>query len=221
MRHGFIVCCVLLLASAAACADDSYLPAGKDFTWTYDLTMNTQVGGISVPVKGSATCVCSGPEKIGDFEFWVYSWAEERRNHPKTEVKVWARCSPELVAVLKATGEDFHILPMELKKTEKKEVKVLLGDGDAVVASTVVGEEEIETPAGKFKCVKVTAETSMRAIKASTTTWYAKGVGVVKSVHASDVAGSVKAERELVLKKFDKGEKGDKKEPGDKEGDGK
>jgi antitoxin component YwqK of YwqJK toxin-antitoxin module len=48
----------------------------------------------------------------------------------------------------------------------------------------VEGTETVTTPAGSFECVKMTQDTEMQSIfkmNARTTTWYAKGVGMVKT----------------------------------------
>lgn len=54
-----------------------------------------------------------------------------------------------------------------------------------ITENEVVDREEITTPAGAFKCyvVKQTSEGRVMGIKSSTTikTWYARGIGMVKS----------------------------------------
>jgi hypothetical protein len=42
-------------------------------------------------------------------------------------------------------------------------------------------EEEIEVPAGKYKALKVVTELEIRGAKGTMTTWYAKGIGEVRS----------------------------------------
>ena len=54
-----------------------------------------------------------------------------------------------------------------------------------ITENEVVDREEITTPAGTFKCyvVKQTSSARMMGIKSETTikTWYARGIGQVKS----------------------------------------
>jgi hypothetical protein len=50
------------------------------------------------------------------------------------------------------------------------------------VAYKVVGEEEVEVPAGKFKAVRVEAVLTAGPLTHRTETWYARRVGVVKRV---------------------------------------
>jgi len=62
----------------------------------------------------------------------------------------------------------------------------------------------VTTPAGTFDCIKMTQDTDVKAIfkmKAKTTTWYTKGVGMVKTENY-DKNGKV--ESSTVLTKFEK-----------------
>lgn len=68
----------------------------------------------------------------------------------------------------------------------------------------VEGMETVTTPAGTFECIKMTQETELKTIvkmKMSTTTWFAKGVGMVKTENF-DKNG--KLEGSSVLTKFEK-----------------
>jgi hypothetical protein len=67
---------------------------------------------------------------------------------------------------------------------------------------TVRGEEEVEVPAGKFKAVRVDAALDEARASAPVSSWYAPGVGLVKSV--SKVG---KDDRVQVLKSFAAGKK--------------
>jgi hypothetical protein len=62
---------------------------------------------------------------------------------------------------------------------------------------TVGKEESVEVPAGKFKAIPVTAESTIGGRVAKVTTWYAAGMGVVKTV--TEVNGT---ERVQELKEF-------------------
>ncbi|MCC6723225.1 MAG: hypothetical protein IT258_01855 [Saprospiraceae bacterium] len=68
----------------------------------------------------------------------------------------------------------------------------------------VEGTETVTTPAGSFECVKMTQDTEMQSIfkmKTRTATWYAKGVGMVKTENY-DKNGKV--ESSTVLTKLEK-----------------
>lgn len=60
------------------------------------------------------------------------------------------------------------------------------------------GEEEVEVPAGKFKCVKVHVAATSGEMKYGVTRWFAPGVGVVKEVMTRDGQ-----DRVTQLKKFE------------------
>ncbi len=60
------------------------------------------------------------------------------------------------------------------------------------------GEEEIEVPAGKYKCWKVHVEASSGDMKYSVTRWFASGVGLVKEVMSRDGK-----DRVMELKRFE------------------
>lgn len=64
--------------------------------------------------------------------------------------------------------------------------------------------EEVTTPAGTFECVKITQETVMESIftqRTTSATWYAKGVGTVKTENY-DRGGDV--ESSMVLTKLER-----------------
>lgn len=65
----------------------------------------------------------------------------------------------------------------------------------------VTAKENITTPAGTFDCYKVESTSSTKAMfqttKINTTSWYAKGIGVVRS-ETADKKGKVQTVQELV-----------------------
>lgn len=66
----------------------------------------------------------------------------------------------------------------------------------------VVGEEEVEVPAGKFKAVRVAEEEEMRGHTTKHESWYAPDVGLVKRVTQLVVGEGV-----IVLKSFTPGKR--------------
>jgi hypothetical protein len=84
-------------------------------------------------------------------------------------------------------------LKLPAKRGDKWENTVAGANGNPVVtAYTVIGEEEVETPAGKFKAVKVEMEAESGKVRR--TDWWAPGVGLVKHDDGSP--------RQLVLTSF-------------------
>jgi len=67
--------------------------------------------------------------------------------------------------------------------------------------SRVVGTETVTVPAGKFRAMKVVTETTGAATPKTTTSWYADGVGLVKTM---TVAGQIKYGSELTDYSFKK-----------------
>ncbi|HEX4591797.1 MAG TPA: hypothetical protein VH120_17805, partial [Gemmataceae bacterium] len=47
---------------------------------------------------------------------------------------------------------------------------------------TSAGEDEIEVPAGKFRCLRIEAECTVRGVRWTFTDWEAPGWGAVKHV---------------------------------------
>jgi hypothetical protein len=77
-------------------------------------------------------------------------------------------------------------------------------DSDAGAAAlkkfTLVGEEEVEVPAGKFKAVRLDSETGPGADTVRTSSWYAPRVGLVKMKTVRDGTETLQ-----VLKSFTPG----------------
>jgi hypothetical protein len=62
--------------------------------------------------------------------------------------------------------------------------------------TTVKVDEEIEVPAGKFKCVRVEAVSDANGRERKVTSWYAPGVGLVR-MDGTGPDGTSKVQREL------------------------
>ena len=95
---------------------------------------------------------------------------------------------PDGNITMKASSGGMTLMTMTLEVTNRK----------------VEATEVVTTPAGTFECVKISQETEMRAIikrKFRTVSWFAIGVGMVKSENL-DEKGNV--ESSTVLTKFEK-----------------
>jgi len=68
-------------------------------------------------------------------------------------------------------------------------------------SSRAVGMETVTVPAGKFRAMKVVTETAGGAAPKTTTSWYADGVGLVKTL---SVGGQIKYGSELTDYSFKK-----------------
>ncbi len=88
--------------------------------------------------------------------------------------------------------------PVQVGDSWNDTVKV--GSETVKASHRVASLDEVETPAGKFKAVKVIGVTETGGQKVETTYWFADGVGVVKQTVALS-----KAEIKFELQKFEKG----------------
>ncbi len=201
-----------LCATARGGGEDSWLPAKEGWKWTYDLRKVAKVGGIvSTKKKGTVTCVCKGVEKIGDKEYAVLEWSGGE-GEDAVSLKIWVHGSDAGVTVHKASHHELLVVPADAKEKKNLKVEVTTDKEKLTVESEhATAEEEVETPAGKYKALKVTSScTTTGAITTKRTVWYAKGVGVVKVVKEAHVGG-ITADKELVLTALEKGEKAGKK----------
>lgn len=206
MRSIAFVSVLALAAGLSAAADDAWLPLSKGAKWTYEIQEVANVAGFVTAKKtGSATCTCKEGEKIGDVNSWILTWSGEGEDAP--DGQVWVSCGPSSVIVARSTAQELWVVPADFDK-KTCEVKVAGEKGSISISSTVdAAEEEIEVPAGKFKCRKVTARCDVGGgVKTERIVWYAKGVGIVKRVNRADVGGGVSADHAFVLVKFEAGE---------------
>lgn len=96
----------------------------------------------------------------------------------------------------KIVREDALFIKSPLKKGDEWEWKDVDG---LVIKCRHEGEDEVEVPAGKFKCWKVVQETVVERQKAVLTIWLAPGAGIAKmSWNFPEVTAT------LELKKFEK-----------------
>jgi len=96
----------------------------------------------------------------------------------------------------------YCLLQLPPKPGSKWEFEIPGANGAAKTkgTSSIVGEEAVEVPAGKFKAIRVDSEFVGPDGKASqSTAWYAPGVGMVKTAYGSD--------RTITLKSFVLGKK--------------
>lgn len=75
-------------------------------------------------------------------------------------------------------------LPVKVGDTWNEKYKD--GDDDAEATSTVRATTTVEVPAGKFTAIPVDTVIRTRGQRATSTTWYADGVGVVKLTATAD-----------------------------------
>ena len=162
---------ILMLATLLVTQDAvDYCPLKPGMKWTYQTDEGAEV------VKA----VREGPEpgeknlvSVSNFGAWGFFRKEALVRVAKDAIEV-SRLSTSTV--------EFMWLRTPLKPGEKWISKIKLNKVDAELESAVEGEEEIEVPAGKFKCVKVKmVMKDAEGTGGEFTTWYAKGVGEVST----------------------------------------
>ncbi|MEK7867031.1 MAG: hypothetical protein AAB434_10140, partial [Planctomycetota bacterium] len=171
---------LLLLAAVPSRAEESYLPLAEGATWTYEIRKVAKVAGfVSAKKEGTATCSCVKLEKVGDVDAWILAWDGEGEDPPSG--RIWVQGGVTGVVVAKSDADELWVLPADFDKTEC-EVEIA-GEGGGITVSSKIekAEEEIEVPAGTFKCRKVTSRVNVGGgVKTERIVWYAKGVGIVK-----------------------------------------
>jgi len=207
MRTLLLTAAIVLAGVSTARAEDSYLPLAEKATWTYARTSKTDVAGVGVVTASSTvTGTCKGKDKLGAETCWIVEWTENGEDdsgEAKYACKTWVRGGPDSITVLRTTGTAVWLLPADFK-AKKETVKVKCKSSDVECETTVGEEEEVKTPAGKLRAIKVTNDAAGGGRRVQTTAWYAKETGLVRLVQLTESPGS-KITDELVLKKFTKG----------------
>ena len=167
-------------------ADAAYFPLKVGYKWTYVVKENDK----EIERKSEVT----GTEMVGDVECFVVknpkgteycAVDKEGVKMYKTGSKVFNPPLLWLKFPLKKGSEWSYTLPNGLKSNLKNE-----------------GEEEIEVPAGKMKCWKISVVGLIGSEKVvEWEVWFARDIGFVKM---SDKTGGVETVSEL--KSFSKGE---------------
>ncbi len=185
---------MLTIAAAALLAQEKdHFPSKKGIEWTYQFEDD----------KTEQLYTCEGTKTIDDVECIVIKRADKeeclgREYFGLTEEGIVMYGSgfkdedPEL---------DFENPRLVLKFGAKKGATWEAKDGDIALAFEHGGEEEVEVPAGKYKAVKIICRYKSSLGDSTLTEWYAKGVGLVKSLSVTKMEKE-ESKVSRVLKKF-------------------
>jgi hypothetical protein len=195
---------ILALGSSAAARkpkpakpDADYFPLRVGDSWTY---RNTESGGYTFKVLSEE------PQGAGDVRYVVEFRSEVIIQNVFSKAAGWvlfhAESYPEHEG-LKATYEPpKQYLPNPLVPGKKWEWS---GNDPTQMErhekNRVVGFENVTVAAGKFRAMKVTSEITSGASPMTKTSWYAPGVGLVKS---TTEGGQIKYGSELTDYSFKK-----------------
>lgn len=174
-----------------------YFPLRVGDSWTY---RNTEEGGYTLKVLSEQ------PQEGGAVRFVVEMLAGVKVNNTYSKANGWvlfhAESYPEHEGLQATYDPPKQLLPNPLVVGQKWEWS---GKDPTQVehreSSRVVGVETVTVPAGKFRAMKVVTEIAGASVPLIRTSWYADGVGLVKT---TNVGGQIKYGSELTDYSFKK-----------------
>jgi hypothetical protein len=197
-----LVLTTLLLAPASdgkksTTAPADFFPLRVGDSWTY---RNTEEGGYTLKV------VSEEPQQAAPARYVVelVAGAKILKTFSKTEgwVLLHGENYPEHEGLQATYEPPKQYLPNPLVRGQKWEWS---GKDPTQVehreSNRVVGFENVTVPAGKFRAAKIVSEITGASAPMTRTTWYAAGVGLVKS---TTVGGQIKYGSELTDYSFKK-----------------
>jgi len=190
-----IVTVALLALLAQETKTPELVPLKAGAAWTY--TVNDQA-----VVRKAA-----GREKVGELECWVIETTIKERS--QKEFVVLDKEGLKLVKSVFGQAEvkyDPPILRLKLpaKKGETWEWKGKQGATEGQASYSNEGEEEIVTPAGKYKAWKIASTMEGEGGASTQTEWYAPDVGLVRLDASLNVRGVLRKST-MELKSFEPG----------------
>jgi hypothetical protein len=174
-----------------------YFPLRVGDSWTY---RNTEEGGYTLKVLSEE------PHEGGTVRFVVEFLSGVKVNNTYSKAKGWVlfhgETYPEHEGLQATYDPPKQILPNPLVVGQKWEWS---GKDPTQVehreSNRVVGVETVTVPAGKFRAMKVVSEITGASVPLIRTSWYAAGVGLVKT---TNVGGQIKYGSELTDYSFKK-----------------
>jgi hypothetical protein len=174
-----------------------YFPLRVGDSWTY---RNTEEGGYTLKVLSEE------PQEGGTVRYVVELLSAVKIHNVYSKANGWvlfhAESYPEHEGLQATYDPPKQLLPNPLVPGQKWE---WTGKDPTQVehheSSRVVGLETITVPAGKFRAMKVVSEITGASVPLTRTSWYADGVGLVKT---TNVGGQIKYGSELTDYSFKK-----------------
>ena len=174
-----------------------YFPLRVGDSWTY---RNTEEGGYTLKVLSEE------PQEGGTVRFVVELLSGVKVDNTYSKANGWvlfhAENYPEHEGLQATYDPPKQLLPNPLVVGQKWEWS---GRDPTQVehreSNRVVGVETVTVPAGKFRAMKVVSEISGASVPLIRTSWYAEGVGLVKTMN---VGGQIKYGSELTDYSFKK-----------------
>jgi hypothetical protein len=174
-----------------------YFPLRVGDSWTY---RNIEEGGYTLKVLSEE------PHEEGTVRFVVELLSGVKVNNTYSKANGWVlfhgETYPEHEGLQATYDPPKQLLPNPLVVGQKWEWS---GKDPTQVehreSSRVVGVENVTVPAGKFRAMKVVSEITGASVPLIRTSWYAEGVGLVKT---TNVGGQIKYGSELTDYSFKK-----------------
>jgi hypothetical protein len=183
---GLLVGALSVSLRAETASLDAYFPMTEGFEWVYDTTHKTKKEKFEMRVrisepwkeKGESGMIMVQRDKRGvmrefltksDKGIFIYKLGLKKSISPEVDTK-FTPPVPRVIAPLEP-GNKVHW---------EGRLKVAWVDKKIIFDGEVQGFEEIEVPAGKFKCIKLFYHEKRGDEVIDETAWYAEGVGQVK-----------------------------------------
>ncbi len=181
MRLTAIALLTTSLALAAPAPKDAKAPlyyttrVGDKFVWECRTTDGVTEGTVTI----------TAVEKTADG--WLVSETQPMGKGTLTSKLLVSEKGLAVVSVGKKVYDAPRpLLPLPAKPGHTWEGHVEPGGPLLKSVNKIVGEEKVEVPAGTFKAVRINAVVTFDTCEATTSRWYAPGVGLVKFVGSSD-----------------------------------
>ena len=202
-KTGILVATLILVTSAAAKKPEpaktaaDYYPLRIGDSWTY---RNAEEGGFTLKVLSEE------PHEGGTVRYVVEFLSGVKIHNVYSKPKGWVlfhgESYPEHEGLQATYDPPKQLLPNPLVAGQKWE---WTGKDPTQMehheSSRVVGVETVTVPAGKFRAMKVVSEITGASVPLIRTSWYAGGVGLVKT---TSVGGQLKYGFELTDYSFKK-----------------
>jgi len=164
------------LAALAPASAQSYLPLADGQRWVYTSLEEVSVGGgVKTKKESTAQLVVVEATEVDGRTAYILGW----KNHGERQV---VSVEGDVIVVHRGNKERL-LLPADFANPAASEKRVRIGDLE--VQEHQVGKAEtVETPAGTYEAVPVSAVVKAAMTEVRSTVWYARGVGPVKLVEA-------------------------------------
>ena len=168
-----IIRCIIAPPEAGAQVPHEHLPLASDLGWEME------------DAEGATTTIAvASTESLGGRACYRVEWSAAWSDGDAYQSEGWCPTEEGVVVVYKGVGAtriDFDRPYLMLARPLEASTSwsdTLLANGNVLYAldAVVAGEEDVQTPAGDYRAIRVT----LRVRGAEIDRWYARGVGMVR-----------------------------------------